>query len=487
MKTSLRAIAAAGLLCLPCHANAQVAALSSTPKEPVEIPVVKIVLHPMGEPRPALRYRLLPPFLDLKPGNAAVLYNKIPAARGLFWNDDEKINKICELAEAPLDKLRGDEASRLLASYEPIIEETIRAAHYEYCDWQIPIREREYYLIPLNELQQSRGFARLLGLKSRIQMAEGKYVEAVRTLQAGYALARHVNTGPLIVQGLVGLAVADMMSDQVREFVQQPDAPNLYWSLSALPSPLVDLRLALQVEAQGLYLIFPELRDLDKKELSPESWRELLVASLQKLSKYAGTPWGNAEAESRVAALLLMEYPRAKNFLIERGMSDDNVEAMPVSQVALLYCTRLYDEFSNDCLKWSSFGYAESKNMLRKYDRRLLELRHQGGIFPFFEITIPAFQAAFFAQARCERNAAMLRVCEALRLYAAAHGGRLPEKLGDITEVPVPLDPVRGKPFAYQVSGDTARLESLYPEEKPQEHQSLRYEIQMLPKGNEKK
>src|SRR5688500_15841928 len=37
---------------------------------------VKLILHPAAEPKPALRYHLLPPLLNRKPGNAAVIYGK---------------------------------------------------------------------------------------------------------------------------------------------------------------------------------------------------------------------------------------------------------------------------------------------------------------------------------------------------------------------------------------------------------------------------
>ena len=69
------------------------------------------------------------------------------------------------------------------------------------------------------------------------------------------------------------------MSNQVQQFIQQPDAPNLYWALSTLPRPLVDMRPGAEAESNILYLQFPELRDLDKKKLSPEEWRELLKKS----------------------------------------------------------------------------------------------------------------------------------------------------------------------------------------------------------------
>ncbi|MGC8640079.1 MAG: hypothetical protein ACP5XB_09410 [Isosphaeraceae bacterium] len=51
-----------------------------------------------------------------------------------------------------------------------------------------------------------------------------------------------------------------------------------------------------------------------------------------------------------------------------------------------------------------------------------------------------------------------LRVVEAIRLYAAAHEGKLPENLRQITEVPVPDDPATCKPLVYRREGDAAVL-----------------------------
>jgi hypothetical protein len=56
-----------------------------------------------------------------------------------------------------------------------------------------------------------------------------------------------------------------------------------------------------------------------------------------------------------------------------------------------------------------------------------------------------------------EQRIALLRHVEALRLYAAAHDGKLPEKLADCP-VPLPDDPFTGRPFRYHVDGATAHL-----------------------------
>jgi hypothetical protein len=62
------------------------------------------------------------------------------------------------------------------------------------------------------------------------------------------------------------------------------------------------------------------------------------------------------------------------------------------------------------------------------------------------------------SSASLDRRIATLRVIESLRLYAAAHDGKLPESLDQIKEVPVPDDPATGKPFIYRPAGAAALL-----------------------------
>jgi len=61
---------------------------------------------------------------------------------------------------------------------------------------------------------------------------------------------------------------------------------------------------------------------------------------------------------------------------------------------------------------------------------------------------------------RLERDVAALQCIEAIRSYAASHGGQLPQTLGEITGVPVPRNPVTGEPFRYTWTGSAAVLES---------------------------
>ncbi len=61
---------------------------------------------------------------------------------------------------------------------------------------------------------------------------------------------------------------------------------------------------------------------------------------------------------------------------------------------------------------------------------------------------------------RMDSDLAALQCVEALRSYAAAHAGQLPQTLTEITEVSVPKDPMSGAVFRYSRTGSAAVLES---------------------------
>ena len=60
---------------------------------------------------------------------------------------------------------------------------------------------------------------------------------------------------------------------------------------------------------------------------------------------------------------------------------------------------------------------------------------------------------------RLDRNVAALKCIEAMRLYTVAHDGKFPNQLNDVTQVPVPDDPVTHKALVYTRTGAKAVLE----------------------------
>jgi hypothetical protein len=74
---------------------------------------------------------------------------------------------------------------------------------------------------------------------------------------------------------------------------------------------------------------------------------------------------------------------------------------------------------------------------------------------------MPSIEIFYASVDRRDRAVALLRVIEALRLYAAAHQGALPSSLDKVDAVPIPLDPTTGKPFVYHLAeGGVASLET---------------------------
>ena len=433
---------------------------------------VQITLYPAPEIKPALKYRLLPPITDTRPGNAAVWWNRIPAERTAYFKTfyegyDEKgpWAQIEKWKELPINDTQEKEIRRkLVKDYkqylldDAVFSDMDRAARYESCDWQFPIHEGNVIAVLLPEVQENRTYGRLLSGKAHLEIAEGKYSEAARTLQTGYTLGRHDAQGQTLIHALVGTTIAGLMTEQVQVWIQQPDGPNLYWALSALPRPLIDFRPGWEAESKMLYLQFPELQNLEEKRLSPEQWRDLLNSFTQKKIKMLNA----TDAESRALPLLIINgYPKAKRYLIEKGRSAEEVEAMPVAQVILLYTVKIYDELCDSQFKWLFLPASEAAGRLNQVERELRsELMRQPEIIPVAELLIPATVASKRAEMRNEWQMALLRVFEAMRLYAASHNGTWPEHLSDITDVPVPNNPIDGKPFFYQLRGNKAIINS---------------------------
>src|SRR5262249_19268250 len=114
-------------------------------------------------------------------------------------------------------------------------------------------------------------YGAMLLLKARVEIAESNYAAAARTLQTMFALSRHLTEGPFLINGLVGIAVATLATDALSDWVGRPDSPNLYWSLTALPVPLIDIRKELDFENRLIEMEFPVLADL-KRDRSPAEW-----------------------------------------------------------------------------------------------------------------------------------------------------------------------------------------------------------------------
>jgi len=176
-------------------------------------------------------------------------------------------------------------------------------------------------------------------------------------------------------------------------------------------------------------------------------------------------------------ALAIVVYPKAKQHLIAQGRDPQVVEAMPVAQVMIYYMVGQYEYRRDQMFKWVAVPYSQAMAGYKQEKEEMLQAFAADPIGNFLpKILLPAVGAAYTAFVKLDRKFAALRCVEAIRLYAASHHGQLPASLDDIVEVPIPLDPITGKPFIYHVENNTAILEAPAPPGRPAQN-GIIYEI----------
>lgn len=445
-----------------------------------DVTVIRMSVTPAAQPVPALKYRLTMREIDLEPGNAATYYYRVfneltreMRHRREKFDEETELAKwyatgpdATPIAELPLVKLRA-------AALEPqgwLYSQLREACSRRECDWGLGVEEiRGVELIAflLEEFQQSRELARMLLLQTRLDIAESRFEAAIDSLRTMYRLAIDVARVPFLVNGLIAIAEANMANGAMIELIAAPESPNMYWALSELPSPLVDLRRAARFEMEFGLRMFPFLQGAETTDRSPEEWNRLYTQSFRDLATVG--EGGVAQFSKTGAGLVatanaLANYSYAKRQLIAQGMDRGEVEAMAVGQVMAIYTERNYTQFADDFEKLWYVPFPEMRARYGKIEKRLSGAKPFSGgeqreVLPVVDLLLPATQAARTAQVRLERDVAALQVIEALRMYAATHAGGLPQSLAEIREVPVPLNPATERAFVYRLEGATAVLE----------------------------
>ncbi len=404
------------------------------------------------------RYRLLPDPHDRIPGNAAPLWR---LASDAFHEAKHKMTaKEWAWVEVPLDKLPCQEVRGVLAHYTAALQLSRQAACREHCDWELPpvTFQSIHIYLPMAHMQRCRELANLLSIQFRLQLVERRFDDAAETLQTGFALARHLCEGNMLIEILVGIAIHTNMFNRVEEWIQTPGSPNLYWALTELPRPLGNMRHAVEYELNSLYRSFPGLHRLRKETLTTQAADSLANEVFCWPAKMLGEKAKEAAIleQWRAATLQATMYPQARKRLLEWGWPVKEIDALPKSQVLLLWHAGQWDRARDDILKALTVPIWQGQTLMAA---ALKEHRSTDNVL--LKLLMPAIEKTWQAYVRSERQLAGLRCAEALRLYAAAHEGKPPAKWGDITIVPLPIDPVTGKGFDdfYKVSDGHGILE----------------------------
>ncbi len=475
---------AALLVCtVPCRAG--------EPAAPAET-LIRLTVQPAPAAQPALRYLLLPELKEMNPGNPIQNYLKCFMEQQNFFFDKEASTRRDQLLSMPLKELPAKEVQNYGGS---ALTQADWAARLDKPDWQTLLKlKAEGVSLLLPDVPSLRRLGDALKVRFRAEVALGRFDDALRTAKTMFALARHLGEHPTLIGDLVGMAVANTAIGPLEEMLEQPGCPNLYWALTNLPNPLISLEPGMEGER---VMIQSEFRDLDDRAPMSAEQIQKVVEHIDRLRAFEEVGGRRRKKTRSVleARARIEEWVRdARRRLVESGVPEARLLHFPAEQVILLDERREYDERRDEIMKimklptwqvekltaqakrapkpapratllpaleWLRGLLVSSNRSTWLIDLVIAEVKSDSDA-PLFGSLVPAMQKVRRAQGRLEQRIALLRHVEALRMYAAGHAGKLPEKLADV-EVPLPVDPFTGKPFLYELKDGTAHIRGTPP------------------------
>ena len=430
--------------------------------------VVRLTVQPMPAPEPALKYLLLPEVGEMNPGNPAQYYLRCFAEQRNFFFSKEAAAQRAGYLTAPLADLVADKLRNYGGS---ALTQADWAARLDAIDWQVLQRVQADGLdLHLPELEPFRILAKALQARFRIAVAGRRFDEAIQNIKTMFAFARHLGEHPTLAANRVGLEVANRAIDTLQEMLQQPGCPNLYWALTDLPMPLVDIRKGLQGERLRTVV---GLRAIRSDETMTDQQIDAIVGRFSGMMSFAreeaGLPPRNLRAELTARTKDQDQLRAARDRLLSTGCAEKKLQAFPPLQIILLDEKRAFENRCEEDMKLLGLAPWQIDQMRASEHSK----PNTGGLFANLLTDVVKIRQA---QAQLERRLALVRHVEALRLHAARAEGKLPEKLSDLG-LPLPNDPFTGKPFSYKREGETAHLLGRPAQASPEASDDLHWEI----------
>ncbi|MEM7681222.1 MAG: hypothetical protein AAF288_04625 [Planctomycetota bacterium] len=438
--------------------------------EVIEIEVDAVAVGP--EP---FRWELLPPAHEIRSGNAAVAYREAFSDDGFMllsqephWAEIRRLTSPGAMRSGePADSLPEPTATSPLAA--DALDNNLgmrgfhEAARYRQVDWEIKLRPE-----PLNSLlphlSEMRVGVSVASIEARRALDKGDFGEALDCIRTVLAVARHASPeAPVsLIESITGLAILRLSSETMTVWCSTPRAPNLYFALSELPSPVVSLVPALRTERDFFFFRFPELADHD---VAPTD--EQCIAMLDAFLRGGARdilglerPVVDTTAFAR-AHLFAAAYPHARYWLREhRGWTEEQIDELSPVQAVAVVARSQHMENRDRVFRWATLPLPERLIFPMRDDAFWDEMiaRPSGLIHLYDRILFPALGTAGRLEAKPMLAFARLRVIESLRHHVATHGGALPASLDEL-ELPPPDDPCTGRPFGYRVEDGAVILE----------------------------
>lgn len=411
--------------------------------------VVRMTVQPKTAPKPALKYQLLPELREMNPGNPIQGYLKCFLEQNTLFYDKKVMADRQKWRDMPLKNLPSKEMQYYCTNAG--LRQADYSARLDTPDWQILHKLKSDGInLLLPEISKLRYLAEVLRIRFRIEIAERRFADAIVTAKTLLALSRHLGEHPTAIGALVGIAIGAVALGEIDEMIEQAGCPNLFWALTDLPSPFIDLHKSFQGERVLLEAEMPGLTD---REPMSNAQLQKIVDRLQKAINGPKDPEGAVRENLEGKAKNREHVRTARKRLVEAlaPAAPASFDSLPPLQIVLLDEKLSHDIVRDEVMKAFALPYWQALRVLESIPA--IPGNKQTPLIAF----VPANHKVKMAQARLDQRIALLRCVEALRMYAAEHDGKLPAKLNDIP-LPLPVDPATGKPLSYKVDGKTAHL-----------------------------
>lgn len=411
---------------------------------------VVVEITPKAIETPVLKYRFVPREDELKPGNAVPILLRLP------WEQQNWMQKVFpklhEWDQVPLSDPKWKDFTDLP---ERFFEDMKRAAFRREAQWEYPLGEVPAMFILLPDLQGLRNFLGYgLSAKAKYHLSQGQIDETIDVIKVGITNGRHIAQTPFVINQLVAAAIERSMLDRTVDLIGHPKSPNLYWALSSIPKSILSIERSADLEGSILVMTFPFLSDLEKPRTDDE-WRKLLNQQLSYLESSVGLIVPKGEAEKKKAFSAAEKVAR-RDLPALMGIAAEKVEKMTAEEVLIRWFAVNHARIDSRYNAYVTLPAREALPQLIKLNQDCFEFykTFNGKFYDFFKN--PLFN--YMTLHSIYRRIQTLRIIEAVRHYAAGHEGKLPEKLDDITDLPIPLDCFTDKPFVWKVEGNVGTL-----------------------------